>query len=176
MQGRSALFRLSQRLPRDIRKYVCNMARIKLHQRTINPFDPKLMGLVTEIKSMEFIPHCFVCGNPYLHYGFVDYLYGEPEKSWTDIECSKCKKFIVEVKSTKVFNPRKVYGGSYKMYERMSIKPLLLVFSNLQIDDRLHYHHDLPRLFKPKGYHVRRKSCGKSIITLNKDHFIIVNR
>jgi len=166
MNGRSVLFRISQRLPRDVRKYVCNMARIKLRQRKTNPFDPKLMGLVTEIQSMAFVPRCFLCGNPYLRYGFVDYLYGEQEKSWRDIECHNCKKFIVEVKSTQRVNPNKIYGGSYKMYQRMDVKPLLLVFGNLHIDDDLNYHHDLPKAFEPDEYHVGCNSSGKSIITL----------
>ena len=167
MTGKQALFRLSQRLPRNMRERAINTARSKLKRTSINPMDTKLMGFVSETMSLSVINRCLYCQNPYLHYCFLDYLLGKHEKSWKDIECKKCNQFIVEVKSTRFKNPRKLHGGCYKSFERMTVKPYLLVFGNLHYDDEGKYRYDTPELYPSSNYAVVPRNNGKSYIILN---------
>lgn len=165
---RRALFRITQNLNKNKRQIGIERTRSVLEKKYINPLEPKLMGFVSETKSLEVIYQCFICHNPYLKYGFLDYLYKKPEKSWIDIECPECKEFFVEIKSTKKKNPEQLYGGSWKGYKRMNIKPYLLVFSNFNIDKHGKYIHDRPCLYQPDFYKViPRPKSSKSLIILS---------
>ena len=157
---------MSQKFPTHIRKDVVFNARKNLARGKINPYDSKLMGFITEVKSLDIVPACFLCGNKYLHYSFLDYPLGDSEKSWRDIECLKCEKFIVEVKSTRRIAPKNFCGGSYKAFQRMEIKPYLLIFSNLRVDSNGKYHNDKPIMCSPGYYNVFPRSNGKSYIKL----------
>ena len=165
--GRKALFRLSQNLSHPIRRQVIDKAKDHFQKRWVDPLDFKLMGFVTETKSLEIIPECLNCGNKYLHYGFMDYLLDKWEKSWRDIECKKCNQFIVEIKSTKVKYPKKLYGGCYKSYQRMKVKPYLLVFPYLRMGSDGKYLHGKPTLYQAGFYKVNPRGNGKSIITFS---------
>lgn len=165
----AALFRLSQSLARPTRKLALQSARSKLHNYQKGPLKPKLMGFITETRSLEYIPECLVCGNKYLHYSFLDYLLGKPEKSWRDIECLECKQFIVEVKSTKMKYPKHLFGGCYQNFQQMNIKPHLLVFRNLECSHEGKYTHEKPLLYTPDQYHVIPGNYTKSLIILDKE-------
>jgi len=166
MAGRQALFRLSQKLPRTMRGRAIDTARSKLKRTNIDPMDTKLMGFVSETLSLSVIHRCLHCQNPYLHYCFLDYLLGKYEKSWRDIECPECGEFIVEIKSTRFKNPRKLHGGCFKSFERMAIKPYLLVFGNLHYGDDGKYRYDTPELYPNTNYTVIPRNNGKSYIFL----------
>ena len=61
--GRKALFRLSQNLSHPIRRQAIDRAKNHFQKRWLDPLDFKLMGFVTETKSLEIIPECLNCGN-----------------------------------------------------------------------------------------------------------------
>ena len=167
-KGYSALFRLSQNINRVNRRKAIDKARKCIVKKDVKPLDKKMMGFFTEVKSLDYINKCYVCQNPYLSHNFMDYLLGRKEKSWSDIECKKCGEFKVEVKSTKMNNPDRIYGGDYLSYFRTKPAPYLLVYTGLRVNEKGVYYYNGPYLVEPRLYQIYCRMNGQSFIYFNQ--------